>query len=423
MGLLAGQSEPASFSEFFADGLRSGGVLRVLRTIRKYLGMDVAFVSRFLEQDRLMEHVDAEGPSPILAGQTIPLEKGYCLKVVLGQLPEMIPDTASVPAAVALPETRMIPIGSHMSVPIRLGNGGIYGTLCCFSYLPDYSLGERDLQVLRAFAEVLGAYFEEVSHAEQARAEKVETVRLAMSTSSPRIVYQPIYHLRTGTIAGMECLSRFDTFHASSPHRMFDLAEEVGLRQDLELAAIARAVRTLDRFPPRIYFGLNCSPQTIVSGAVDEALDGTDLHRLVIEITEHAIVPDYDSLIRALGPLRTKGLRVAIDDAGAGYASMRHIVSLQPDFIKLDMSLTRSVDKDPTRRALARALTSFSREIGSVIIAEGIETKEELDLLRALGVDTGQGFLLGRPAPLDVASNPATFSSRLHPDQIQLELG
>ncbi len=423
MGSLAEQGYPRGvFADLLADGLRSGGVLKVLGTVRKYLGMDVAFVSHFRGTDRVLENVDSDGDAPVYPGQTIPLEEGYCLKVVLGQLPELMADTSRVPAAMAMPETRSIPIGSHLSVPIRLQTGDVYGTLCCFNYLPDLSLGERDLKMMRAFAEVLAVHVEEISVSSRARAAKVDSLRRAMSGNSPEIVYQPIYRLRTGELAGVECLSRFLVGEGKSPSAWFDLAEEVGLRQELELTAIRRALRYLDRFPASTWFGLNCSPETVLSGKLAETLQTIDLRRIVVEITEHAIVSDYVPLIAALRPLRERGLRLAIDDAGAGYASMRHIVNLLPDYIKLDMSLTRGIDKDPSRHALARALTSFSREIGSAIIAEGIETEGELELLRALGVETGQGFLLCRPIPLESACEHATFRCAFATEQIQLDL-
>lgn len=118
------------------------------------------------------------------------------------------------------------------------------------------------------------------------------------------------------------------------------------------------------------------------------------------ELTEHAAVADYVELSRALEPLRRNGMRIAVDDAGAGFSSLQHIVALVPDVIKLDMSLTRSVDTDAARRALAAALVFFSKETSSTIIAEGVETTGELEALIELGVHGAQGYLLGRPLDL-----------------------
>jgi len=117
----------------------------------------------------------------------------------------------------------------------------------------------------------------------------------------------------------------------------------------------------------------------------------------VIEVTEHSRIDDYAAIRTAFEAARQRGLRLAIDDAGAGFASFNHILALAPDLIKLDLSLIRGVDTDPNRRSLAAALVSFSRQLGVDIIAEGIETPAELATLKELGVGYGQGFLLGRP--------------------------
>jgi EAL domain-containing protein (putative c-di-GMP-specific phosphodiesterase class I) len=127
------------------------------------------------------------------------------------------------------------------------------------------------------------------------------------------------------------------------------------------------------------------------------------LEGLIVEITEHAIVDNYDELQAALRPLRDRGLRLAIDDAGAGYSSLRHILNMQPDFIKLDMTLTHNIDLDPARKALARALVGFAQDTGSRIIAEGVERQSELEALRSIGVRKVQGYLLGRAMELDDA--------------------
>ena len=135
-----------------------------------------------------------------------------------------------------------------------------------------------------------------------------------------------------------------------------------------------------------------------------EAIGDAPVERLVIELTEHERVEDYDSLGEALGRWRARGGRLAVDDAGAGFASLRHTLRLQPDIIKLDITLTRDIDRERAKRALASALISFAEEMGMTIVAEGIETQSELDALLALGVRYGQGFFLARPGPLPLGS-------------------
>ena len=152
--------------------------------------------------------------------------------------------------------------------------------------------------------------------------------------------------------------------------------------------------------PETAYLSVNCSHRTVAIADLVPLLVA-DAKRLVVEITEHEPVDDYDQLASSLQPLRDLGVRIAIDDAGAGYASLRHTLALGPDIVKVDISLTRSIDMDRGRRALASALISFADEMDMTIIAEGIETEAELTTLLDLGVRYGQGYHLAEPAALE----------------------
>ncbi len=290
-------------------------------------------------------------------------------------------------------------------MPVQLEGGEVYGTLCCFSYVPDTTLGERDMRMMRAFAEVLAGRINEDLAAIRVREKAAAEIRGTMAGGAPRIVFQPIYRLDDEELAGVECLSRFDVEPRRTPDKWFSAAHDVGMGLELELHAIRNALAAFDRFPDPLFLGINTSAELILSGLLPPLLDGLDLSRIMVEITEHATVSDYDALMRALQPLREQGAGLAIDDAGAGYAGMRHILSLKSDVIKLDMSLTRDIDTDPGRRALARGLISFAHDIGSSITAEGVETPGELAMLRSLGVDKVQGYYLSKPLPLEEALN------------------
>jgi EAL domain-containing protein (putative c-di-GMP-specific phosphodiesterase class I) len=207
-------------------------------------------------------------------------------------------------------------------------------------------------------------------------------------------VLQPIVDVRTRTAVGAEALARFATA-PFAPDLWFAAAERVGLRIPLEIAAARTALTSLDSVAG--YLSINLSPDAITSGALDALLAGVDRSRVVVEITEHQVVDDYATLAAALAPHRGAGLRLAIDDAGAGYASFRHILKLSPDYIKIDMSLVRDINLDPVRQALTASLLTFARTAGAQLIAEGVETQAELDLLARLGVTLVQGYLLGRP--------------------------
>ena len=382
------------------DAGEDEGVATVLHAVREHLGMDVAFVAEFRTTDRVFRHVNAKTRSPVGQGDAVPLEVGYCQRVVDGRLPQLIPDASAIPAAAALPETQAIPIGSHLSVPIRFRDGRLYGTFCCFSFEPDATLGERDLRMMKVLAEILAERIEQDTRTNRDRTQRVEVLREMMDRGQPSIVYQPIYDLVSGGMAGVEALSRFNSTPPRSPDVWFAEAAAIDLGPTLEGRAIQAALGHLDELPQGVYVAVNGSPELILSGALQKTLEAVDLGRVVLEITEHASVTDYQALTAALAPLRSLGLRIAIDDTGAGYASMRHILSVEPDLVKLDISLTRGIDADRKRRALATALIAFARETGMGVIAEGVETAAELNTLRKLGVTRVQGFHLARPMPL-----------------------
>lgn len=234
-----------------------------------------------------------------------------------------------------------------------------------------------------------------------------ERVDHAFAPGAIRPVYQPIVDLRDGRIAGLEALARFDVEPMRSPDLWFADAEGVGQRIRLEIAAIRAQVKAFDE--PALgsaYVSLNVSPLTVLRGDVFDELKGLPWDRIVLEVTENEPVHDYDAMKAAMASFRGAGGRLAIDDAGAGFASLRHIKLLDPDIIKLDIELTRDVDTDRSGRALATAFTSYAREMGMAVVAEGIETESELETLRSLGVGYGQGYFLRRPGPLDEAIRP-----------------
>lgn len=181
----------------------------------------------------------------------------------------------------------------------------------------------------------------------------------------------------------------------------------MGLGVELELACIRDAFDQMGRLPTDIYLSVNASHSTAGSSDLLDLLDRIGAGRVVIEITEHEQVEDYDAFTQALGRIRERGARIAIDDAGAGFASLRHLLVIDPEIIKLDVSLTRDIDLDARKRALAAALTSFAEEMEQIVVAEGIETPAEREVLRDLGVRHGQGYFLGRPASIEEALGEA----------------
>jgi EAL domain-containing protein (putative c-di-GMP-specific phosphodiesterase class I) len=261
--------------------------------------------------------------------------------------------------------------------------------------------------------EIMGEVIDELGdhlrrEALEMRERRNRTRRIRRILETPGAItaaYQPIFDLGTGALVGLEALARIGVEPARAPDVWLLEAEAAGLRIELELAAVRVALAGLEAVPDGSYLSLNLSPGAATSPQLAEALAAAPVDRLVIEVTEHAPVDDYEALLTFVSRLRRRGARLAVDDAGAGFASMHHIVRLVPDIIKLDVSLTSAIDRDPARQALASALISFAGDIGGTIVAEGIETEAELRTLRSLGAHYGQGFHLGRPGPLPVVAN------------------
>jgi EAL domain-containing protein (putative c-di-GMP-specific phosphodiesterase class I) len=216
-----------------------------------------------------------------------------------------------------------------------------------------------------------------------------------------RTVFQPIVALPDGELRGLEALSRFPD--GDPPDRWFDAGWTVGLGSELELLSLRSALAHLRQVPAGAWLSVNLAPEVVFSPALEHMLSGVAAERLVIEITEHSRVEDYIALGGALARLRALGCRVAVDDAGAGFASLNHVLSLNPDIIKLDGALTRGVDTDPGRQALAVSLVSFAAAIGAELVAEGVETAAQAEALFTLGCGTAQGFYFAHPGVASLA--------------------
>ncbi len=362
--------------------------------------MDVAYLSEFVGEDTIFREVDAPGLEALIkVGDSLPLEQVYCRHILAGRLPELIPDTRVNSFAAALPITAHVPIGAHVSVPIRRADGQVYGMFCCLSATPQPALNQRDLHIVRAFAGMVAEEMQREQLAQVALAHQTGLVRQALEPGAFAIHLQPICAIAGGEPLGFEALSRFALEPLRKPDAWFADAAECGLAVELECAAIEAALLVFDQLPPPYTLSLNASPETVSSGALTGVLGDRTIDRLALEVTEHAAVKNYDVLNAELTPLRARGLKLAIDDAGAGFSGLQHILRLEPDIIKLDMTLIQKIDIDPARRALAGAMQMFARQTGAVLVAEGVETQDELSTLARLGFMRAQGYFLGKPRP------------------------
>lgn len=209
-------------------------------------------------------------------------------------------------------------------------------------------------------------------------------------------VFQAVVDLTDGSELGYEALTRFDD--GVQPELRFTEAARLGVGMELEIATLESAIAAADKLPDDTFLSLNASPQLVL----EHELLATTITRcpreVVIEMTERHRVDDYDAVTESLAAL--PGTTLAVDDAGAGYSSLRHILTLHPSFIKLDLTWVRDLDRDTARQAIVAGLAHFADLTESRLIAEGIETQAEADALHGLGVHLGQGYLYGRPAPI-----------------------
>jgi EAL domain-containing protein (putative c-di-GMP-specific phosphodiesterase class I)/CheY-like chemotaxis protein len=232
----------------------------------------------------------------------------------------------------------------------------------------------------------------------QSRRRRRRIERAVDDPTALQVFLQPIYDLGSYQAVAVEALARFRGPPAWGPDRWFAEAAQVGLELELELAACAKALAELAGLTPGVDMTVNGSPATVASPGFLALVADADPERTIVEITEHAPITDYNKFAAALVELRQLGVRVAVDDAGAGFASLRHILRLAPQFIKLDRSLIDGIAADRSQQALAASLITFAERTDAMIIAEGIEQEAEMDALRELGVSFGQGYLLARPA-------------------------
>jgi EAL domain-containing protein (putative c-di-GMP-specific phosphodiesterase class I)/ActR/RegA family two-component response regulator len=242
----------------------------------------------------------------------------------------------------------------------------------------------------------------------------LERIREAIHGDVLDTVFQPIVDLADGRILGVEALTRFMSRPRRSPDTWFTEAADHGLLTQLDLAAAGRALEHVERVPESVYVAVNVSAESLCTPRLEQLLRTIPSHRVVLELTERSPILDYEEATRCIRDLRAMGIRLAIDDVGRGFSGLEHVVKLSPDLLKFDRSLVGDVDSDDTKSALIARLTSFADERGMEVVAEGIETEAELDTLRALGVETGQGFLLGRPGPIPPLSNGTWEWPRRH---------
>ncbi|HZI96887.1 MAG TPA: EAL domain-containing protein [Actinomycetales bacterium] len=387
----------------------------LLTTAKESLHLSVAFVSRMDGTTQHLEVVESSVPFLFSEGATQEQATTFCQAIWDGKLPSVIPEVRKYPEAMKLPASRLPRIRSYVSVPIVLSDGSRYGTFCAAGLTSDKALCKRDKALMDVLARAASVIIEPGVRERARRAEIVGRLGPLLAGRGPVVLLQPIVDLGTGIRVGAEALSRFPPQWSKAPDVCFAEAHSVGVGDRLELLALERAAEHLMVVPG--YVSMNISPATLLTPECADLFAAMPLPRVLLELSEHDPVTDYAELTSTLAPLRDAGMRLAIDDVGAGFSSMRHIVLTAPDVIKLDRSIVAGVASDTVLRTLVRALVDFAHGCDARVVAEGVETADDAATLLSLGVDDGQGWLFGRPAPAsDLATAPAPPAEPGGPD-------
>ncbi|WP_158604399.1 EAL domain-containing protein [Nocardioides mangrovicus] len=397
-------------------GAASFTVRRLLSSARRVLDTDLAYLTQMTCETETVVYVDAgPGAPPLQEGEKLPRSETYCGLLLDGIIPASVPDLRAHPATAAMRVTELLGARSYCGTPVTLPDGTFYGTLCGLSGDSGGEVSSTQLAGLRVLAELIGVELSHEQQRERSRRQQLAEFELSVQPERRAIHLQPIVDLATGRPLGFEALSRFTDANDNPrrPDLVFERAARLGMGVELELQAAEEALRLMPIVPDGCYLSVNLSPQALISPAAFGLLTRAVAEhpgQVVVELTEHERVSDYPALLDVLAGLRERGLRLAIDDTGAGYASLQHVTRMNPDIVKLDIAFVRDVHLDAGRRAVARALIAFAGDVGAELVAEGVETEAEAAELRRLGARFAQGYLFGHPQAAPDAVRTSTVA-------------
>lgn len=396
---LMSPAEQLALRRATGGAIQASSVQALLRLLRDYLGMDVAFVAEIAAGQRVITAVDAAPGETLVPGMSHPIGETYCQRIVDGGIPCVIPDALGIPELAQLDVTQALAIRAYIGTPIVFADGAVYGTLCSFSHDPDPTLNARDHRFLAIVAGAIAAEMESGIRVGECASRDLGAVEQVIEGTEPVCcALQPIVDLGTGRAIGYEALARFPSSRWVAPEGWFAAGRRVGRGVELELAAVDAALARLPSIAPEAYLAINVGSRLLSDARLPERLEATDPTRIVIELTEHAELVDSPASQECMARLRRLGVRIAIDDLGAGYSDLCRLLEVRPDIVKVDRRLVAGIDGDLARQALVTATVAMVGALGGVLVAEGIETPAERQVLQDLGVCFGQGFLLGRPA-------------------------
>lgn len=385
--------------EFSVESVRA-----VLGVVRARLGLDVAWVSGTRDGSPVFEVVDGEADCVGLTSDVRRvMSESYHRRMIDGHLPAII-QAPVLPGASPVPESPGL--AAVVAIPVLDHNGTMAGVVCGVSRKPRNPLTDLELRMTRQTGDFIGTLLGIADGDRAATADQRAVIRKMVLDNDFDIVFQSVHDVTSGAVLKVEALARFPCA-PFRPDAVIAQATQMGVGFELETAILRRVVAMVPQVPDDVLVTVNISPAVAMAVPWDEVLVGVDPSRIVLELTEHDAVHDYGALEDVLEPWRERGVRIAVDDAGAGFSSFSHVLELSPEFVKIDRSITHHIDVDDARRRLAHALAELAGHIGATVVAEGVENQGELDAVAAVGITAAQGHYLSRPRPLAESFAPA----------------
>ncbi|WP_370314728.1 EAL domain-containing protein [Thalassolituus sp.] len=369
-------------------------ITSLIRSAREKLRMEVGFVSQLVSGMRVFRYVDAAmSVSVIHPGDANFLEESFCQRVIDGRLPQLMPDARAHPAASKLKATQEMPVGAHISVPVTLSDGSVFGTFCLFSRYAIPGLNHRSLAMVRIFADIIAELVDKASNSDPQSVHLRREITGLFAEKALTFEPQAILDLNTRKVLGYELKPVLNHCGGSlcCAELMIREADRLGLSSMTGVVLMESMSAEIARLESSAYFVINITPAMLLKFDFTEWLSPEVSRRVVLEFSEHDQISGYLEINQRLQELRDAGMRVSVDGAGAGYASLRHILQLRPEFIKLDSSLIRGVSENRDQQALVEAVLLFARSQGCELLAEGIDDNRDLEYLIHAGLSTGQG--------------------------------
>jgi PAS domain S-box-containing protein len=398
---VAERAEVATaLSQFHGASDPQATAAALCREMLRLRHLDIAVLYEFQGDSVVPLAMRAPPGAPIAVGRPLPTDRAGYLRTSAAR-GAWIDEWRDGPASGDY-ERAWLDVGLRACAYVPLSMNGVpYGLIAAgaTAELGGKQMGRR-LPALMEFATVANAVLGPQLR-EHAGEQHINALRELIASGGLRTVFQPVVRLHDHAVVGYEALTRFTD--GSSPLQRFGEAERAGLAVELEVAAVTSAMAAAVGLPAGPWLSINISPAVLPQLKQLAALTGLTDRPLVIEITERMAIEDYGAARRLLRR-HLPHARIAVDDAGAGFASLRHIAELRPAIVKLDIELVRNVHRDAAREALVAGMVHFAAASGCELIAEGIETEQERRALMRLGVTLGQGFLLGPPDAVVVAA-------------------